>query len=31
MGPLSGEVGFPGPPTMTYREVANYFTHNPGR
>lgn len=28
MGPLSGQAGFPGPPKMTYYEVANYFIRN---
>ncbi len=31
IGPLSMDVGFPGPPETTYYDVANYFTANPSR
>ncbi|GAP56669.1 hypothetical protein AHiyo6_32340 [Arthrobacter sp. Hiyo6] len=26
LGPLSMEVGFPGPPKITFHDVHNYFT-----
>lgn len=29
IGPLSMELGFAGPPKMTFHDVHNYFTSNP--